>query len=257
LNGSGIGPDLASLGNYFWSVIPSADYEVQVMLPYLVKERNLKRFVLLYIDDTLGQALRKQMETTLPTIGGTLVEAMSVPAALQQFSSIAAKIREAKPDVVYIASWGAQQLQIAKQLRDNGVTQQLASYSAFSLPEIDKLPEAKGTLSTAQYVDLESKDPVTKRFVNDYKTKYGKAPTAFSINYYNGVRLFGILASELQKKGKPITGENLLAQRNEMKTFDLVGGKVTFQPNGKFVSPIQISENDGKGGKLVAVVPAH
>jgi branched-chain amino acid transport system substrate-binding protein len=256
LNGSGIGPDLADLGPYFWSVIPFADNEVQAMLPYLVKERNLKRFVLLYIDDTLGQALRKQMETTLPKIGGSLVEALSVPASLQQFSSIAAKIRESNPDVIYVASWGAQQLQIVKQLRDNGVTQQLASYSAFSLPEIDRLPEARGTLTTEQYVDLNSKDPVTKRFVEDYKAKYGKAATVYSINYYNGVRLFALLASELQKRGKPVTGENLLAQRNETKTFDLVGGKLTFQSNGKLISPIRISENDGKGGKVVAVVPA-
>jgi len=257
LNGSGIGPDLAELGSYFWSVIPYANQEIEAMIPYLVKKRNLKRFVLVYIDDSLGQALRKQMEESLPKMGGELVSAMSIPATLQQFSSIAAKIRSANPDVVYIASWGAQQLQIVKQLRDNGVTQQLASYSAFAIPEMDSLPEARGTLATAQYINLDAQDPITKRFVADYRAAHGKTPPVYSTNYYNGVRLFALLAAQLQKKGKPITGANLLEQRNETKTFDLVGGPLTFETGGKLIAPIQVKENDGAGGKIIAVIPAQ
>jgi hypothetical protein len=116
------------------------------------------------------------------------------------------------------------------------------------------LPEAKGALYTTQNIDWNSSDPVTKRFVDDFKKKHDKMPTAYIANYYNAVRLFGLLAHELQKKGKPITGENLLAQRIETKTFDLVGGKVTFADNGTVVSPMQINEIDGAGGKVVSVV---
>src|SRR5207245_965611 len=197
-------------------------FEVRAMIPYLVKERGLKRVVLVYVDDPLGQAIRKELESALPATGGQLVEALSVPNTAQQFSGIAARVRDAKPDAVYIASYGSQQLQIIKQFRDNGVTQQLASYSAFSVPEINAFPEAKGALYTTQNVDWTSKDPVTKRFVDDYKAKHNKLPSAYIANYYNAVRLFALLAKDLQKKGKPITGENLLAQRIETKTFDLV-----------------------------------
>lgn len=258
LNGSGIAPDLADLGPYFWSVIPLANFEVQAMLPYLVKERKFKRFVLLYIDETVGQAVRKQMETTLPTVGGELVEALSIPATLQQFSSIAAKVREAKPDVVYIASWGAQQVQIVKQLRDNGVTQQLASFSAFALPELETLLEAKGAIYTTQSVNWASNDPVTKRYVDGFKAKSGgKMPTVYSANFYNAVRLFALLARDLQRKGKPITGENLLAQREETKAFDMVGGRFVFQPNGTVATPIQVNEYDGKSSRMISVLPAQ
>lgn len=258
LNGSGIAPDLADLGPYFWSVIPLANFEVQAMLPYLVKERKFKRFVLLYIDETVGQAVRKQMETTLPTVGGELVEALSIPATLQQFSGIAAKVREAKPDVVYIASWGAQQVQIVKQLRDNGVTQQLASFSAFALPELETLPEARGAIYTTQSVNWASTDPVTKRYVNGFKAKNGgKMPTVYSANFYNAVRLFALLAADLQKNGKPITGENLLAQRLETKAFDMVGGRFVFQANGTVATPIQVNEYDGKSSQMISVLPAQ
>src|SRR5690606_22673729 len=125
VNGGGVGPDLAELGPYFWNVIPLANDEVRAMLPYLVKERNMKRFVLVYVDDPLGEGVRKELSSTLPGVGGELVEALSVPATAQQFSGIAARVRAANPDVIYVASYGSQQSQIVKQFRDNGIKQQL------------------------------------------------------------------------------------------------------------------------------------
>ncbi|WP_353152295.1 ABC transporter substrate-binding protein [Pollutimonas bauzanensis] len=254
INGGGVGPDLAELGPYFWNIIPLANYEVKAVLPYLIKERNMKRFVLVYVDDPLGEGIRKELSDSLPKIGGELVEALSVPATAQQFSGIAARVRSANPDVIYIASYGSQQSQIVKQFRDNGIKQQFVSYTAFSTPELNALPEAKGAYYTSQNVDWNSTDPVTKRFVDDYKKKYNKMPTAYIANYYNAVRLFGLLAHELEKQGKPITGENLLAQRIQTKTFDLVGGKVTFAENGTVISPMQINEIDGADGKVVSVI---
>lgn len=255
VNGGGVGPDLAELGPYFWNVIPLANFEVKAFVPYLVKERGLKRVALVYLDDPLGHGIRKEFEATLPGAGGELVAALSVPVAQQQFAGLAARVREVKPDVVYIASYGAQQVSAIKQLRDNGVTQPVASYGAFSNPEILALPEARGALFTTQLIDWTSTDPVTKRFIDDFKARHGTMPGVYNTNYYNMVRLFVLLARELQKQGKPITGENLLAQRMASKTFDLVGSKVSFEANGTVKAPIQINEIDGGGAaKALSVV---
>ena len=84
VNGGGVGPDLAELGAYFWNVIPLANFEVRAMVPYLMKERGLKRAVLVYVDDPLGQSIRKELESTTPGAGGQLVTALSVPTTAQQ-----------------------------------------------------------------------------------------------------------------------------------------------------------------------------
>lgn len=257
VNGGGVGPDLAELGPYFWNVIPLANFEVRAIVPHMVKVRGLKRVALIYVDDPLGQSVRKELEAALPASGGTLTEALSVPASLQQFGGIAAKVRETRSDAIYLASYGSQQYQLIKQLRDNGVTQPIASYSSFSVPEIQTSPEAKGSLYTSQHIDWNSNDPATRRFFDDYKKKYGKAPSSYAANYYNAVRLFAQLAANLQKQGKPLSGENLQAGRMAARTFDFVGGKVSFEPNGTVATPIQINEMDGVGvGKQVEIVPA-
>ncbi len=183
-------------------------------------------------------------------VGGQLVAELQIPRASQQFTSIAAKVRESAPDGVFIASFGAQQAQIAKQLRDNGVTQQLMSYSAFSSPNVTQTPEARGALFPTQSIDWTAPG-MSQRVAADWKAKKGKDPNAYVANYYNAVMVFVKLAQALEKAGKPITGENLLAQRKLDGVFDLVGGRMEFLPNGTVKTALQINEIDGATGKRV------
>ena len=251
VNGGGIGPDLAELGDYFWNVIPLVNLEIRVMAPYVVKDRGFKKVALIYVDDPAGEAVNKELAENIPKAGGTMVAQLQIPRNAQQFTSIAAKVRESGPDIVFIASFGAQQAQIIKQLRDNGVPQQLASYSAFGSPTVAELPEAKGALFPSQSVDWKAAG-MSERVFKDWKAKTGKEPSAYVANYYNAVMVFVKLAQMLEKSGQPITGENLLKQRKANGTFDLVGGKMEFLPNGSVSMPIQINEVDGSGsGKVI------
>jgi ABC-type branched-subunit amino acid transport system substrate-binding protein len=253
VNGGGVGPDLAMLGEYFWNTIPLANFEVTAMVPYLVKEKGYKRIALIYVDDPLGQAVLKDLTSEVKAAGGDVVGSFSIPTTAQQFSGVAARVRDTKPDAVYIATYGNQQVQLVKQLRDNGVSQPLASYSAMSLPSILSLPEAKGLVYTSQQISLDKNDPLTKRVEEDYKKKYGKEPNMYVLNYYNAVLTFADLAAALEKAGKPVNGENLLAQRKATKNFQFVGATVSFAEDGTVKSPIQINEMVGDGtSKVIA-----
>src|ERR1043165_380828 len=111
--------------------------------------------------------------------------------------------------------------------------------------------EAKGGWCTVQSADFNA-SALGQRVAKEYKEMSGKDANAYVANYYNAVMVFGILAQQLEKAGKPITGVNLLEQRRASPTFELVGGKMTFQANGTVAAPVQIREVDGTGaGKLV------
>jgi ABC-type branched-subunit amino acid transport system substrate-binding protein len=253
VNGGGVGPDLAMLGDYFWNTIPLANFEVRVIAPYLVKEKGLKKVALIYVDDPLGQSILKELSTELSKIGGELVGSFSIPTTTQQFSGVAARVRDVKPDVVYFATYGNQEVQLIKQLRDNGITQPMASYSAVDIPSVQALPEAKGIYYTSQQINWDKPDAITKRMITDYQAKYNKKPNTYVVNYYNSVLVFGELAAALEKAGKPITGENLLAQRKATPNFEFVGSTVSFENDGTIKAPIQIMQvaGDGTGTLLV------
>jgi branched-chain amino acid transport system substrate-binding protein len=249
VNGGGVGPDLATLSPYFWNVIPLADYEVKATLPW-IKGKGFKRIAMVYTDDPSGMALHKEMVAGLPAQGGELVGSYSVPVGATQFAAIAAKIRDSKPDAVYFAIVsGPQIVQLIKQLRDNGLTQQLITYSGGNLPSVATLPEAEGLVFTGQAADWDSSEPAMKRFVTGWRAKYNSEPTIYSLNYYNATMLYGQLAKSLEAAGKSVTGEDLLAERKRVKTFALAGGQITFAENGTVDTAIQL--NQIKGGRNV------
>ncbi|MFC7611873.1 ABC transporter substrate-binding protein [Teichococcus aestuarii] len=247
VNGGGVGPDLAGLSPYYWNVIPLVNQEVRALLPWLQKEK-LKRIALIYVDDPLGNSVVQELRKGLAETGGELVGAHSIPPATQQFAAIAARVRDSKPDAVYFASYGAQQSQIIKQLRDNGITQQIITYSAGTIPSVVGLPESEGLIVTSQVSDWDQGDPVTQRFVKDWRAKHNGDPTSYNQNYYNAMRLFALLAQGLEKAGTEVTGESLLAELQRVRRFALVGGEGVLEDGGTMAMPLQIGQI--RGGRL-------
>ena len=251
INGGAVGPDLAGLTPYFWSVIPNANVEVGNLLPWIA-QKKLKRIAIVYTDDAGGaEAVAKTLQANLKSVGAEVAGVFSVSLQAQQFTAIAASVRQTNPDAVFVSSYGAQQAQIIKQFRDNGVSQQLLSFSAVNIEPIWKLPEADGLVFTSQATAWDADDDVTKRFVADFRKKYNADPVTYSQNYYNGVRLFGLLVRGLEQAGTPVNGDSLRAELLRVKTFQLVGGKGTFDDKGTLSMPIQI--NQVKGGRVVKI----
>lgn len=250
INGGGVAPDLAKLSPYFFNVIPLVNYEVQELLPFL-KARNIKRIALVYVEDPLGESVLRELTENAPKNGQELVGSFSVPTTTRQFGPIAAKVREVKPDAVYIAYFGQTMVALIKQLRDAGVDKPFIGYSAFNDPDLMALPAAEGSLYSSQKMDWASTDPVTARFVADFKKKYGKTPTFYSANYYNAVLVTAKAMASLEKNGQPLSGENIRNALLAIKTFDVVGGKMEFQPDGTVKMPIQMNEIAGGATKVL------
>jgi ABC-type branched-subunit amino acid transport system substrate-binding protein len=250
VNGGAVGPDLAGLSPYFWNTIPLAHLETREMLPFMAR-RGLKRVALIYVDDPLGDAILNILRSDLPPAGGELVGSFSIPRSAQQFGPVAARIRQTRPDTVYIASFGAQQSQIIKGLRDNGITVPLTSYSAMNLDSVKTLSEAEGLLFTSQQTDFSGGDELTRRYATDFKARFGTDPGTYNTNYYNAVRLFGLLAQKLERDNTPVNGDNLRAALLAGREFDLVGGRATFDEQGSMTAAIQI--NEVRGGRVVTV----
>lgn len=242
VNGGAVGPDLANLSPYFWNVIALAHLEVQVMVPFLVRERNVKRLALIYVDDPLGDGILAQLREQMPRNGGQLVGSFSVPRAAQQFGPVVARLRQSRPDAVYVASFGAQQAQIVKALRDNGVTQPIASFSGFAVDSLRTMPESEGALFTTQKMDFNGNHPLTRRFAADYQARFNAAPLVYHANYFNAAYLFGLLAKQVEAAGGTVNGESLRAAMLATRKFDLVGGEGEFDENGNMRTQMQVNE---------------
>jgi branched-chain amino acid transport system substrate-binding protein len=240
VNGGAVSPELAGLSPYLFNVIPLANDEVAALLPYVTSKLNLKRIMLTYVNDPFGQSVLNALTQQCARLK-CKVEAISVSPAATNFQAEVAKIRAANPDAIYIASYGQQQNVILKQIRDGGVTAQVLSYSGINLPDTMKLPAAQGLIFTTEYVGFDSPDPVTRKFVDSFRAAYGSVtPSFYSVNYYNAVLLFAQCAKWLVERKQPVTGSNLLGALRAIRTFNAVGGTITFEPNGTVRQAMQI-----------------
>ena len=148
INGAAISPDLAGISPMFLSILPLITSEVDAILPYAVGKLGLKKIAIIYQDDPTGNAVFSTVKREIGKSGGQLVEELPVQSSSQQFGSVVAKVRDAKPDAVFISSTGNQLSQIIKQLRDNGVQQQLIGYSPMLSDTVISMPEAEGAIFT-------------------------------------------------------------------------------------------------------------
>lgn len=241
VNGGGVSPDLAELSPYFWNIIPLANQEIPLSLEWM-KQNDKTRLAVVYVDDPTGAAILDQLKEGIKGIGGELVGSYSVPPGMEQFAAIAADIRRAKADVIYFASYGSQQTQIIKQLRDAGLKQQLMTYSIGSLPSIINLPESDGLIFTTQKNDLSSTDPITTRFVSEWKQKHKNDPSNYAQNYYNATWLYAYLLADLEKNNKEVNGDNLKEAMQNLRQFNMAGGIISFNENGTSTMPMQLNQ---------------
>jgi len=246
VNPGSIAPDLSGLSPYFWNAIPLVTKELGQLVSWMMS-KSIKRIVAVYVDDPFGNGVLAALKPALAKAGGEVIGTYPILPTAEAFGALAAKIRAQDPDGVYFLSAGNQQVELVKQLRNNGVTQQLISASGVNIPSILKLPEAKGLVFTDQAIDWNSADPLTRDFVKVFREKYHKDPTPYNENFFNAVLLFGSLASALEKQGKPVNGDTLRSQLLSQRTFSFVGGTGTFDDNCDISLPVAIDEVVGDG----------
>ena len=252
VNGGGVSPELA-IGDYFLNDIPLSDDEVNALLPYAVEEMGIERIAVIHVNDPFGNGVNRVIKERCAELGCEVVSEIGIDPSATSFRSEAVKLRAAGADAIYIASYGQQQNVIAKQLRDGGIRSQLLSYSAFGIPATQALGAADGAVYTSEHIDYDA-DELTRDFLSSFTDEYGEEPNYYQVNYYNAVLIYADLIAHLQSQDKAVTGENLRAALQEMGSFDVVGGKISFREDGTVRMPIEINRiSDGESEVLETV----
>src|SRR5579883_51856 len=116
------------------------------------------------------------------------------------FSAELTKIAAAKPDGIFIFYPGAHGVQFLKQYAQAGLKGKIPLYQVFSIDAIT-LPQqgelALGTLGAQEWVnDLPNEQ--NKRYVADFKKKYGVYPSYYGAQSYDAIMLMASAAEALK-----------------------------------------------------------
>jgi branched-chain amino acid transport system substrate-binding protein len=116
------------------------------------------------------------------------------------FSAELAKIAQVKPEGIFIFYPGAHGVQFLKQYVQAGLNKTIPLYQVFSIDAIT-LPQqgamALGTLGAQEWVnDLPNEQ--NKRYVADFKKKYGVYPSYYGAQSYDAIMLIASAAEALK-----------------------------------------------------------
>ena len=224
---------------------------------WAVEKGGVKQAYTLVADYGPGHDAEKSFAKGFTEAGATIVGADASPVANPDFSAFVQRIKDAKPEAVYVfIPGGAQPPALGKALAERGLTPpdtKLFGQGELTLPEaIESMgATAKGIITTFHYT-MERDDPLNNAFVKAYRdANGGRSPDLFSIGGYDGMHL---ISEALKKTNGDVGGEALVEAAKGM-AWDSPRGPVSIDPETRdIIQTVWIREVKEVDGKLQNVV---
>ncbi|BBK42991.1 ABC transporter substrate-binding protein [Allostella vacuolata] len=146
------------------------------------------------------------------------------------YSAELAQVRAAKPEAVYVFYPGGMGVNFVKQYAQAGLNKDFPLYSAFTV-DASTLPaqgEAAVGTFTAAFWTADLDNAASKRFVADYRKKYGSTPSTFAAQAYDAARL---LDAAIRGAGGKVSDREALAAAIKTAKFESVRGPFRFNTN--------------------------
>lgn len=205
--------------------------QIPMAMGEVLNKRGVKSIYIIAPNYAAGRDMVNGVTRTFK--GKVLGKDLTKWPAQMDFSAELAKARAAKPDGVFIFYPGRATNAFMRQYAQAGLTK-IPLYSVFSVDSLSlpKLQQAKltnvlGTFSTQFWApDLDTK--VNKRFVADYRKKFGSYPSHYGAQSYDSIMLIN---SAVEAVGGDLTKMDAMRAAMRKADFPSVRGKFTYGNN--------------------------
>jgi branched-chain amino acid transport system substrate-binding protein len=186
-----------------------------------------KAFIMTDQGNAYVVGLAQNFESTFTALGGQIVGKENYTATDTDFSAILAKVKSAKPDLVYLPDYYNIVNLVTKQAKEKGITVPFAGGDGWDSSDLDVKAADNGYYSN--HYDASDPRPEVQDFLKAYGDKYKDAsgkpivPDALATLAYDATNL---LLQGIQNAGADNTDKVKAAL--EGISFNAVSGKVTF-----------------------------
>jgi branched-chain amino acid transport system substrate-binding protein len=228
-------------------------FQARVLAKFVLRNLGAKTAAVLY--DVASEAPTGQatlFKATFEQNGGQVVAFETYTTGDRDFSAQLTKIKETKPDVVFLPMYYSDVPLVTQQARRLGIAAQFVGSDAWSSPEIIKLGgDALEGAYFCNHYSTEIATPAARQFMAAYEAKYGHAPDDVAALTYDA---FGLLTQAITSAGR-LDREAVRDALSRVQQFSGVTGTMQFQPgSGDPVKSAVILQI--KGGKFTWVANA-
>jgi branched-chain amino acid transport system substrate-binding protein len=217
---------------------------------YVAKTLGYKRVVTIAIDYSFGWEQVGGFQKTFEENGGQVIQKLWAPLGTTDFAPYLSQIRR-DADAVFSLMVAISALRFPKQYEQAGLKGRLpllgggTTFDEFVLPSLGD--EAIGGVSALIY-SAALDTPNNRRFVTEYRKKYGKVPSYYSEVCYTTGRWINEAAKAVG--GDVENKDKFLAALRKVEVPDAPRGPVKLDAHGNPIQNIYIRKVEKKGGEL-------
>jgi branched-chain amino acid transport system substrate-binding protein len=194
----------------------------------LLNRRNIKKLYVMAGNYAAGKDMLAGMKRTFK--GDVIGEDLTKWPDQLDFSAELSKIRAAKPEAVFVFYPGAHGVQFLTQYAQAGLKGQVPLYTAFTIDAIT-LPQQKDLalgVPGAQHWVNDLPNEANKKFVGDYRKKYGRYPAFYGAQSYDAIML---IASAVEAVGGDLSKKDAMRAAMRKASFASVRGPYRYNHN--------------------------
>ena len=217
---------------------------------WVVKTLGYKKVVTIGMDYSFGWEVVGGFQKSFEEAGGQIIQKLWPPLGTTDFAPYLSQIRR-DADAVFAVMVAASSIRFPKQYQDAGLKARLpllgggTTFDEFVLPSLGD--EAIGGITPLIY-SAALDTPVNKRFVKDYRAKFGKVPSYYSEVCYTTGRWINEAAKAIG--GNVEDNERFLAALRKVEISDAPRGPIKLDAYGNPIQNIYVRKVEKKEGEL-------
>lgn len=217
-----------------------------VLAKFAFQTLKAKKAAVLYdVASDYNKGIAEVFKTNYEKLGGKVVAFETYTTNDKDFSAQLTKIKDAKPDVIFLPNYYNEvplQVQQAKRL---GITVPFIGSDSWGSPELLTLGGAdlNGYYFSTHYA-ADNAAPVAKKFIADYEKAYGAKPDDVAALTYDA---FGLLFGAIKSAGK-VEREAVRVSLSTLPEYKGVTGDMKFTADSRdpIKSAVILEIKDGK-----------
>ncbi|MCD9186599.1 MAG: ABC transporter substrate-binding protein [Pyrinomonadaceae bacterium] len=245
---SSTNPKVTEVGDYISRVCFIDPFQGSTMAKFAATTLKAKTAAILGdVNSDYSKGLTQFFEEEFTKQGGKVLAKEAYTQSDPDFKGQLTKIRDLKPDVLYIPGYYGQVGIIAKQARELGMEMPLLGGDGWDSPELWKLggDSLKNSYISNHY-SADNPAPEIQNFVKNYKAKFNVVPDSLAALAYDAAK---VLADALKRAGGT-DSVKLKDAINSTKNFAGVTGTITLDDKRNAVKPAVVLSLDPAGSKF-------
>lgn len=239
-------PDYSTPNDFNFRVFETATLETQNLAREIKSTFGFTKIAVLWINNDYGSGVKTAFEKAFSELDGDVVYTEPFAPGETDFRTYLAKIESKYPDAIVLVPYTKEGGLILKQATELGmITPFFSTQAILGGQEFFDIAgeSANGLLIAAPEFDIESNKTTITHFRESYQQKYNATGEIYGARSYDALH---ILADAIIDCGDP-KAECVKEYLSNLKDYDGVSGKISFDENGDVVRPFELKQvRDGK-----------